>query len=187
MQGWLNAYKEGGWLPSWASPGYRNCMVGTYADVVVADAVIKGIKGFDLVTATDALLKDSFEGAPKFAGGSAGKEGLSEYTNRGYLAVEGQNKGETVSRTLDYGFADFATSNALEVLASAAGNEQRKDKLARDASSLRARAERASTALFDPAFGLMVPKVRLHQPIPPQLTLFNHSFDHSHAHKLYGC
>lgn len=25
--GWLNAYKEGGWLPSWASPGYRNCMV----------------------------------------------------------------------------------------------------------------------------------------------------------------
>ena len=25
--GWLNAFKEGGWLPSWASPGYRNCMV----------------------------------------------------------------------------------------------------------------------------------------------------------------
>ena len=27
LAGWLNAYKEGGWLPSWASPGYRNCMV----------------------------------------------------------------------------------------------------------------------------------------------------------------
>jgi len=45
IQGWLNAYKEGGWLPSWASPGYRNCMVGTYADVVIADAIVRGIKG----------------------------------------------------------------------------------------------------------------------------------------------
>ena len=32
--------------------------VGTYADVVVADAIVKGIKGFDLDTARDALLKD---------------------------------------------------------------------------------------------------------------------------------
>jgi putative alpha-1,2-mannosidase len=56
--GWLNAYKEGGWLPSWASPGYRNCMVGTFADVVVADAIVKGVPGFDLNLAKDALMKD---------------------------------------------------------------------------------------------------------------------------------
>lgn len=56
--GWLNAYKEGGWLPSWASPGYRNCMVGTFADVVVADAIVKGVGGFDLALAKEALLKD---------------------------------------------------------------------------------------------------------------------------------
>lgn len=57
IQGWLNAFKEGGWLPSWASPGYRNCMVGTFADVVVADAIVKGIRGFDLMTAYQALYK----------------------------------------------------------------------------------------------------------------------------------
>jgi putative alpha-1,2-mannosidase len=56
--GWLNAYKEGGWLPSWASPGYRNCMVGTFADVVVADAIVKEVPGFDLNLAKDALMKD---------------------------------------------------------------------------------------------------------------------------------
>lgn len=28
IQGWLNAYTEGGWLPKWASPGYRGSMVG---------------------------------------------------------------------------------------------------------------------------------------------------------------
>ena len=27
VQGWLNAFKEGGWLPGWASPGYRESMV----------------------------------------------------------------------------------------------------------------------------------------------------------------
>jgi putative alpha-1,2-mannosidase len=58
LKGWLNAYKEGGWLPSWASPGYRNCMVGTFADVVVADAIVKGVPGFYLNLAKDALMKD---------------------------------------------------------------------------------------------------------------------------------
>ncbi len=54
----MNAYKEGEWLPSWASPGYRNCMVGTFADVVISDAIAKNIPGFELNTARDALLKD---------------------------------------------------------------------------------------------------------------------------------
>jgi putative alpha-1,2-mannosidase len=72
IQGWLNAYREGGWLPSWASPGYRNCMVGTYADVVVSDAIIKDIKGFDLETARTALKKDAFEDPPGYAGSAVG-------------------------------------------------------------------------------------------------------------------
>ena len=58
LSGWLNAYLEGGWLPSWASPGYRNCMVGTFADVVVSDAIVKKVPGFNLENARDALLKD---------------------------------------------------------------------------------------------------------------------------------
>ena len=33
-------------------------MVGTFADVVVADAIVKNVKGFDLDTARDAILKD---------------------------------------------------------------------------------------------------------------------------------
>lgn len=35
-----------------------NYQVGTFADVVVADAIVKGIKGFDLNTAREAILKD---------------------------------------------------------------------------------------------------------------------------------
>ena len=33
-------------------------MVGTFADVVVADAIVKGVPGFDLALAKDALMKD---------------------------------------------------------------------------------------------------------------------------------
>lgn len=58
LLGWLNAFKEGGWLPSWASPGYRNCMVGTFADVVVSDALVKNVPGFDRRMAIQALLRD---------------------------------------------------------------------------------------------------------------------------------
>lgn len=58
FSGWLNAYKEGEWLPTWASPGYRNCMVGTFADAVISDAIVKDIKGFDLDLAIEAVIKD---------------------------------------------------------------------------------------------------------------------------------
>lgn len=47
-------------------------MVGTYADVVVSDAVIKDIKGFDLEIARTALKKDAFETPPGHAGSAVG-------------------------------------------------------------------------------------------------------------------
>jgi hypothetical protein len=165
IQGWLNAYKEGGWLPSWASPGYRNCMVGTYADVVIADAVVKGVKGFDLDTAREALWKDSFVEPPKLSGGAVGKEGLGEYINRGYFA---NNGGDQVSRTLDFGFADYSVAKAFLKLASlipepshssaTPDSNVKRSKLLADARTLFARSKRAQTSLFDKGQGLMVPK-----------------------------
>ena len=62
----------GKWLPSWASPGYRNCMVGTFADVVVSDAIVKNIEGFDYELARMALKKDAFESPPPAAGSAVG-------------------------------------------------------------------------------------------------------------------
>ena len=43
--GLVNAYKESGFLPEWASPGHRDCMVGNNSASVVADAYIKGLRG----------------------------------------------------------------------------------------------------------------------------------------------
>jgi hypothetical protein len=78
IQGWLNAYKEGGWIPGWASPGYRESMVGTYGDVVISDAIVKKVPGFEVRVAWEALHRDSFEDEPGNHMG-VGKAGLRYY------------------------------------------------------------------------------------------------------------
>lgn len=160
VDGWLNAYREGGWLPSWASPGYRNCMVGTYADVVIADAIVKGIPGFDLETARLALRRDSFDEPPHHVGGAMGKEGLNLYINKGYVPSDAG--GESVSRTLDFGFADFSVAEAFKYLASdesyLSSYAHKKDELLRDAAALETRSHRAVTSLYSPQHHLMLPK-----------------------------
>lgn len=161
IEGWLNAFREGGWLPSWSSPGYRNSMVGTYGDVIVSDAIVKGIKGFDLKTAEMALFKDAFEAPPGYAGGAVGKEGLAEYIQKGYFAMQEQNRGsETVSRTLDFGFADFAAAKAFNWLKSNVypNDTENFSRLHKASTLLLSRSERGYRALFDHASGLMVPK-----------------------------
>ena len=44
LQGLLNAYDQSGWLPSWASPGHRDCMIGNHAFSLLADGWAKGIR-----------------------------------------------------------------------------------------------------------------------------------------------
>jgi len=170
IQGWLNAYSEGGWLPSWASPGYRNCMVGTFADVVIADAIVKGVTGFDLMMAKDALLKDAFEEPPKFSDGAVGKVGLREYIDNGFLAYD-QRGGEVVSRTVDYGFADFATAQALQALIARdednkVFDSQAKEDLQRKAKTLLERSQRAYSSLFNKQSGLLTPRSRSDSRLP---------------------
>lgn len=143
VTGWLNAFKEGGWLPEWSSPGYRDSMVGTFADVIVADALLKDVPGVDPNVAWDAINKDSFTPGQQKGGG--GKQHYHEYVTKGYLAFElGQ---DTVSSTLDYAFSDFAVSAAATKL----GKGDLADRL-------RVRAINAREHMFDRHSGLMLPK-----------------------------
>ncbi|CAK0904634.1 unnamed protein product [Prorocentrum cordatum] len=110
LEGWLNAYRQGGWLPKWASPGYRDSMTGTFADVVLADAILKNISGFDHSVAWEAMKKDSYqESGPKDS--TRGKHGLSIYSEQGYIPVDAGIP-EACSRTLDFAYADAAVSAA---------------------------------------------------------------------------
>jgi predicted alpha-1,2-mannosidase len=117
LQGWTNAYKEGGWFPQWASPGYRACMVGTHIDAVMADAVAKGIVDFEVDTALEGLLKHARE--PGDGAGSYGRLGIEDYLEIGYVAADKTEA--SVARTLDYAYDDWCIAQVLK--ARGRGNE----------------------------------------------------------------
>jgi predicted alpha-1,2-mannosidase len=59
VQGLLQDYREGGWMPKWPNPSYTNIMIATHADAVVAEAINKGFQGFDYNLAYEATYKDA--------------------------------------------------------------------------------------------------------------------------------
>jgi len=88
MDGWVNAYKENGWIPQWASPGNRDSMVGTMSDVSLADAIVKSEAGgfsFDRQAAYEAIRKDAAE-QPAVGDHNGGRRELLEYNESGFVA-----------------------------------------------------------------------------------------------------
>ena len=104
QEGLVNTYKESGFLPEWASPGHRDCMVGNNSASVVADAYIKGLRGYDIETFWEALK----HGANAHLRGTAsGRLGYESYNQLGYVA-NNIGIGQNVARTLEYAYNDWA-------------------------------------------------------------------------------
>lgn len=104
MEGLANTYKESGWLPEWASPGHRNCMIGSNSASLIADSYLKGIRGYDIQTLYDAILKNT-EGYNKDIT-SVGRYGADYYNKLGYIPYDVGIR-ENTARTLEYAYADF--------------------------------------------------------------------------------
>ena len=103
QEGLVNAYKESGFLPEWSSPGHRDCMVGNNSASVVADAYIKGLRGYDIEVLWDALK----HGANDYLRGSAsGRLGFEHYNRLGYVP-NNVGIGQNVARTLEYAYNDW--------------------------------------------------------------------------------
>ena len=104
QEGLANAYKESGFLPEWASPGHRNCMVGNNSASVVADAYLKGLRGYDIETLWEAVTHGANHEHPTI--GSTGRKGVEYYNNLGYVPYNvGIN--ESAARTLEYAYDDW--------------------------------------------------------------------------------
>ncbi|NBB27790.1 GH92 family glycosyl hydrolase [Cellulophaga sp. BC115SP] len=103
MEGLVNAYKESGFLPEWASPGHRDCMIGSNSASLIADAYIKGIRGFDIETLYQAMLKNSENEGPLT---SVGRKGVKYYNDLGYVPYDVKIN-ENAARTLEYAYDDF--------------------------------------------------------------------------------
>jgi len=114
MKGLANTYKESGWLPEWASPGHRDCMIGSNSAPIISDAYLKGVQDMDTELLMEALLKNASvaEGRPV---NSVGRAGLEYYNSLGFVPYNvGIN--ENAARTLEYAYADFTIAKMAEKL-----------------------------------------------------------------------
>ena len=102
--GLANAYKESGFLPEWASPGHRGCMVGNNSASVVADAYLAGLRGYDVETLWQAVVHGSKAVHPEV--NSSGRLGYEYYNKLGYVPYDVKIN-ESVARTLEYAYDDW--------------------------------------------------------------------------------
>ena len=104
QEGLVNTWLESGFLPEWASPGHRDCMVGNNSASVVADAYLKGLRGYDIDKLWEAVVHGTTAVHPQVK--STGRLGHEYYNKLGYIPYDvGIN--ESVARTLEYAYDDW--------------------------------------------------------------------------------
>jgi predicted alpha-1,2-mannosidase len=131
----LAEYKEGGRLPVWElASNETDCMIGYPAVPVIADAAMKGINGFDMNLALEAMEKSA----------NWKHFGLPAYINHGYLAVDDES--ESVSKTLEYAYDDWCIS----CMASLLGKEKERLRYLKRSQNYR--------NVFDKETGFMRPR-----------------------------
>lgn len=141
MQGLVNTYKESGWLPEWASPGHRDCMIGSNSASLIADAYVKGVRDFDAEVLFEAMLKNTSIGDGRPVN-SVGRAGVDYYNELGYVPYDvGIN--ENAARTLEYAYADFS----LAQMATQMGKEEQALQFYQQANNYK--------KLYDPESGWM--------------------------------
>ncbi|MFI6942418.1 GH92 family glycosyl hydrolase [Streptomyces sp. NPDC050418] len=84
VDGFVQQYKDGGWISRWSSPGYADLMTGTSSDVAFADAYVKGVD-FDAKDAYDAALKNATVVPPS---SGVGRKGMETSPFLGYASTE---------------------------------------------------------------------------------------------------
>ena len=124
MQSLVTMYEQGGWLPifpCWNS--YTAAMIGDHCSVALADAYVKGIRGFDAEKAYEGMRKNAFETPASFDDykNGMGRRALESYLKYGYIPLEDGVKeafhqDEQTSRTLEYAFDDFAVAQMAKAL-----------------------------------------------------------------------
>ena len=113
QEGLVNTYKESGFLPEWASPGHRGIMIGNNSASVVADAYLKGLRGYDIETLYEAMLHGTENVHPKVS--STGRLGHEYYNKLGYVPYDVGIK-ENAARTLEYAYADWTIYKLAKAL-----------------------------------------------------------------------
>ncbi|MGH7298126.1 MAG: GH92 family glycosyl hydrolase, partial [Polyangiaceae bacterium] len=132
--------KAAGYFPKWPiGAGEAGTMIGASAEVVLADAYVKGIRGFDAESAYQ-IMRAAAMSTTDPPGGRGGRDKVVPYMQLGYVPATSDS---SASLTIEYGQDDWA----LAQLATALGHTD-------DAATLQARAH-GWQKLFDPATGYL--------------------------------
>lgn len=102
LQGLVATYEQSGFLPEWASPGHRACMIGNNSISLFTDAWMKGIRGFDSGKALEAMIHQTTAQGRE---ASVGRNGFESYHELGYVPYP--NYSESTAKTLEYAYSDW--------------------------------------------------------------------------------
>jgi len=95
-----------GVLPVWSFHGLETwTMIGYHAVPVIADAYLKGIRGFDADVALDAMVASASYGP---------YDGLRQYMELGWVPID--EEGEAASKTVEYAFDDWTIARMAEAM-----------------------------------------------------------------------
>ncbi|MFS0613989.1 GH92 family glycosyl hydrolase [Lederbergia ruris] len=111
IDGFVQHYRDGGWISRWSSPGYANLMVGTSANIAFSDAYLKGVTNFDVEGFYQSALKDAAVVPPN---ANVGRKGMATSVFDGYTNT---STGEGLSWALDGYINDFGIANLANALA----------------------------------------------------------------------
>lgn len=158
-------YDEGGILPIWDLSGnYTGCMIGYHGVPIIADAYMKGIRGYDVEKAFEAMIHSSTQD----------KLGLESYKKYGFIPVELES--ESVSKTLEYAYDDWTIAQ----MAMAMGNKEKHIEYTRRAQLYK--------NLYNPATGFFQGRYRntWFAPFKPEEVNFNYTEANAWQYSLYA-
>lgn len=118
LQGYLQNYRDCGWLPRWPSMREFGIMPGTLIDAVLADGAVKGmLSKEDLATALEGMRHHAeVQGTAPF-----GRQAVAFYGEHGYVP---RSVKESVNQTLDYAYGDFCIAQIADLLGDTAVAEE---------------------------------------------------------------
>ncbi|MDR0184269.1 GH92 family glycosyl hydrolase [Lysobacter arvi] len=151
-----------GVLPVWSFHGLETwCMIGYHAVPVIADAYMKGIRGYDANEALDAMVASASYGP---------YDGMAQYMQLGYVPID--EEGEAASKTLEYAFDDWTISR----MADAMGRREVASQFAKRAGNWK--------HAFDPSTGFMRARKRdgaFREPFDPTASGYGTDYTEGNA------
>lgn len=101
----IKQYEQGGRLPVWElASNETDCMIGYHSVSVIADAMVKGIEGFDYEKAFEASKASAMRDVL----------GLKAYKENGFISMDDDH--ESVSKTLEYAYDDWCIAQMAQIL-----------------------------------------------------------------------